>query len=564
MTDFFLVTAATRATAWPRKRLIEARRAAADERPAALAVIGLTATACVALLAAAFLELSTSVGDRPLAFVEFCLVAVALAWTPVEVYGRGSFTFAGAGLLATSFTLGLGAGMLAGFLVAAVILGRSGGLIHRATFNAATLALAAAAGGATFEFARPFGAGGPSKLLSALCAGAVFYLVNIALLSVAMAVSEQVNPVSVWRERFRWLAPYYLASGALALAVAVAFERLGVGGLAAFALPPAFMMISTKQYLDRTRASVEEVRRTNADLADLLRITSGLAPRAHDRRAIAEFAERELSALTGGTAKLSNAPAAGAVPLVAGGSTVAWFRLRATGDGAERWSRIKDALLPSLATTLESAALVERVVKGNHDLIAALSRSLEAKDGYTGGHTERVAEIAGALARRLGFAGSDLEAIEVGALVHDIGKVGVPEAILNKPGPLDDHEWEVMKQHPLVSDFILKDVDLHPFVRQAARWSHERIDGMGYPDGLRGDEIPLPARIVLVADAWDALTSDRPYRQRRTATEALAEIRRNVGTQFCRSVFEALEIEFRAGNEALHAADCDGRLPLAG
>ena len=555
------MTAATRAVAWARERLVEARRAAAEETTAALAIIGLTATACLAVLATAFLGLSTSVAHRPLALIEFCLVAVALAWTPVEVYGRGSFTFAGAGLLATSFTLGIAAGMLAAFLVAAVILVRSSGLLHRATFNAATLALAAAAGGGTFELARELGAAGVWKVLAALCAGAAFYVVNIALLSVAMAVSEQLNPVNVWKERFRWLAPYYLASGALALAVAVGFERLGVGGLAAFALPPAFMMISTKQYLDRTRASVEEVRRTNADLADLLHLTSGLAPRAHDRRAIAEFAERELAALTGGTAQLSEISIPGAVPLVAGGSTVAWLRVQATGDGAERWNRIKDALLPSLATTLESAALIERVMKANHDLIAALSRSLEAKDLYTGGHTERVAEIATAIGRRLGFTGADLEAIEIGALVHDIGKVGVPEAILNKPGPLDDDEWEVMKRHPMVSDFILKDIDLHPFVRQAARWSHERVDGAGYPDGLRGDDIPLPARIVLIADAWDALTSDRPYRPRRTAREALAEIRRNVGTQFCPVVFEALQAEYRDGNELLHAGEYEN-LPL--
>jgi HD-GYP domain-containing protein (c-di-GMP phosphodiesterase class II) len=542
--------------------LVEARRAAAHEPRAVRAVICLTAAVSLVVLATAFLGVSTTLTHRPLAFVEFCLVAIALAWTPVEVFGRGSFTFAGAGLLATSFTLGVGAGMLAAFVVATVILVRSGGLPHRAAFNAATLSLAAAAGGGMFDLATRAGASGEVKLLAAVGAGAMFYLVNIALLSVAMGVSEHMSPLNVWKERFRWLAPYYLASGALGLAVAVAFERLGVGGLAAFALPPAFMMISTKQYLDRTRASVEEIRRTNADLADLLRLTSGLAPRAHDRREIVDFAERELSALTGGKTQLSMEHFAGATPLVAGGSTVAWLQLEATRDGSERWSRIKDALLPSLATTLDSAALIERVIKGNRDLVAALSRSLEAKDFYTGGHTERVAEIAVAIARRLGFDGSDLEAIEIGALVHDVGKVGIPEAILNKPGPLDEPEWEVMKRHPVVSDFILKDVDLHPFVRQAARWSHERIDGSGYPDGLRGDQIPIAARIVFVADAWDALTSDRPYRPQRTAGDALAEIRRNAGTQFCPTVVDALEAEYRDRAGILHAHDPDPGLLL--
>jgi HD-GYP domain-containing protein (c-di-GMP phosphodiesterase class II) len=540
-----------------------ARRAAASEPGATLAVIGGAIISTVLVLGAVSPALLTTFSTRPLHLVEFCLVTIALAWTPVEIYGRGSFTFAGAGLLATSFELGIGSAIAAAFLVATVILLRSGGLLHRAAFNAATLALASAAGGALFDLATSAQTSSPGKIVAALCAGAAFYVVNIALLSVAMGVSERISPVSVWKERFRWLATYYLASGALAFAIVLAFERLGVGGLAAFAVPPAFMMLSTTQYLERTRASVEEVRRTNGDLADLLRVTSGLASRAHDLRAIADFAEHELRAITGGTVELSTEQLNGAVPLAAGGSTVAWLRLQAAGEGAERWERIKDALLPSLATTLENAGLIDRVIRGNRDLVAALSRSLEAKDFYTGGHTERVAEIAVALGTRLGFQGADLEAIEIGALVHDVGKVGVPEAILNKPGPLDESEWEVMRRHPIISDFILKDVDLHPFVRQTARWSHERVDGTGYPDGLSGDTIPMPARIVLVADAWDALTSDRPYRPRRTAGQALAEIRRNVGSQFCLTVFRALEAEYEDGSSPLHSGDPETGFALA-
>ncbi len=97
----------------------------------------------------------------------------------------------------------------------------------------------------------------------------------------------------------------------------------------------------------------------------------------------------------------------------------------------------------------------------------------------------------------------------------------------------------------MISDFILKDIDLHPFVRQAARSSHERMDGSGYPDGLRGEQIPMPARIVFVADAWDALTTDRPYREAQTPAATLAEIRRRAGTQLC-SVVTALEAEYAA------------------
>ena len=168
---------------------------------------------------------------------------------------------------------------------------------------------------------------------------------------------------------------------------------------------------------------------------------------------------------------------------------------------------------------------MERVRKTHLATIAALSRSMEAKDYYTGGHTERVATISVALATRLGYEGADLDAVEIGALLHDIGKIGIPERILHKPGPLDDEEWKVMKEHPVISDYILSDVDLPPIVRQIARSSHERIDGAGYPDGLAGDEIPLPARIILVADALDALTSDRPYRRARPLFAALQELR---------------------------------------
>jgi hypothetical protein len=195
--------------------------------------------------------------------------------------------------------------------------------------------------------------------------------------------------------------------------------------------------------------------------------------------------------------------------------------------------------------------LADEVRKTHRNLIAALSRSMEAKDFYTGGHVERVAEIAVELGRRLGYEGEELDAIEIGALLHDIGKIGIPERILHKPGPLNDAEWEVMRRHPIVSEFILSGIELHPFVTQIARSSHERIDGAGYPDGLAGDAIPLPARIVLVADAFDALTSDRPYRAKRPEHQALAEIRANAGTQFCPTVAQELDRLARERPEVL-------------
>jgi HD-GYP domain-containing protein (c-di-GMP phosphodiesterase class II) len=163
--------------------------------------------------------------------------------------------------------------------------------------------------------------------------------------------------------------------------------------------------------------------------------------------------------------------------------------------------------------------------------------------------------VAVALAERLGYDGEALEAIEIGALLHDIGKIGIPEEILHKQGPLDDDEWAVMRTHPVVSDFILAELELDPIVRQCARSSHERMDGRGYPDGLSGEDIPLPARIVFVADAFDAITSDRPYRRGRSTAAALAEIEANAGTQFCPGVVAALHALRQMSPDVLEATE---------
>jgi putative nucleotidyltransferase with HDIG domain len=261
-----------------------------------------------------------------------------------------------------------------------------------------------------------------------------------------------------------------------------------------------------------------------------------------------------ISSLTGGRVSIS-ADGEGdesAVELRAGDVFAGFLRIEEDdGFDRDRWERLRPTIVPQLATAIDSATLVERLRKVHVDTITALSRSMEAKDYYTGGHTERVAAISVALARRLDYDGADLDAIEIGALLHDIGKIGVPEHILHKPGPLDEDEWEVVRQHPVISDYILSEIDVPPIVRQIARSSHERIDGAGYPDKLAGDEIPLPARIVLVADALDALTTDRPYRRGRPVWAALEELRANAGTQFCATVVAALERVFAEDPDAL-------------
>ena len=190
----------------------------------------------------------------------------------------------------------------------------------------------------------------------------------------------------------------------------------------------------------------------------------------------------------------------------------------------------------------ENEKLLERTKRAYLSTITSLARTIEAKDPYTGGHTERVAEYALMLARELGFAEEDLHPVEVGAVIHDIGKIGIPDRILLKPGRLDTDEFAEMRRHPEISSYILDELELPPIVRDMARNHHERFDGRGYPDGLAGKDIPLAARILTVADAFDAMTSDRPYRRALSHEVAAAEIRRNAGSQFCPDVVAALEV----------------------
>jgi HD-GYP domain-containing protein (c-di-GMP phosphodiesterase class II) len=151
-----------------------------------------------------------------------------------------------------------------------------------------------------------------------------------------------------------------------------------------------------------------------------------------------------------------------------------------------------------------------------------------------------VAELACLLAREVGFEGDDLHAVEVGGVIHDIGKIGIADAILLKPGKLDDAEFAEMKRHPLISSHILEGLDLPQIVLDMARHHHERFDGHGYPDRLAAADIPLAARVLCVADALDAMTSDRPYRDALPMATALAEIESHAGAQFCPTVVAAL------------------------
>ena len=170
--------------------------------------------------------------------------------------------------------------------------------------------------------------------------------------------------------------------------------------------------------------------------------------------------------------------------------------------------------------------------------VRALSNAVEARDAYTGKHAERVTAYGIALARATGLDTDTLPEIEFGFLLHDVGKVGVPDAILFKSSALTEEEYALVRRHPIIGSEILRDVDFLGEGKLVVRHHHERWDGMGYPDGLAGDAIPLAARVFAVADALDALTTDRPYRDALDREEALRRLQAAAGTQFDPRVIE--------------------------
>jgi putative two-component system response regulator len=172
--------------------------------------------------------------------------------------------------------------------------------------------------------------------------------------------------------------------------------------------------------------------------------------------------------------------------------------------------------------------------------VQMLARALEAKDAYTRGHSIRVSQYAVGTAQRLGFDGPSLDGIRLGGELHDIGKIGTREAVLHKPGTLTAEEFRQITEHPVLGERMLLPLAREsPDVLRIVRSHHERLDGRGFPDGLRGEMIPIEARIVAVADSFDAMTTERPYRDARQPDAAVAELRRVAGTQLDPAAVEA-------------------------
>ena len=200
--------------------------------------------------------------------------------------------------------------------------------------------------------------------------------------------------------------------------------------------------------------------------------------------------------------------------------------------------------------TTRLATANDQLRRASLSFATALVATLDARDQYTAGHSAAVAIYARDIAQRIGLSEEQQELAHLCGLVHDIGKIGLPAGLLEKPGPLTLEERRQMEQHSEIGERILRNVDDYSEIADVVRSHHERIDGMGYPDGVHGDDIPLLARIIGVADGYDAMTSDRPYREALPSRVARMRLAQAVGTQFDTGVVAAFEAILATADES--------------
>ncbi|MCL4310426.1 MAG: HD-GYP domain-containing protein [Actinomycetota bacterium] len=224
-------------------------------------------------------------------------------------------------------------------------------------------------------------------------------------------------------------------------------------------------------------------------------------------------------------------------PLVVGGYVVglvgigeqrSWERSPLNKEKADLCQTIVNQGAVAVGHALSHEALEEAFV----GTIRSLAEAVDAKDPSTRGHSDWVSKYAVMIGRQLGFDEGAVDVLKYAGYLHDVGKIGIPDTVLGKDGQLTADEWKLMKKHPIVSAKILEPVKITPALKAAVRHHHERFDGKGYPYGLAGESIPLEARIMAVADSYEAMTADRPYRKALTDEEAVGELKRCAGTQF--------------------------------
>jgi diguanylate cyclase (GGDEF)-like protein/putative nucleotidyltransferase with HDIG domain len=382
----------------------------------------------------------------------------ALSYEAVEL--EGSLSVSVVGSLAGAALFGYRAALPLAITIAVVDWSARRNSLHHVAYNIGTMAASSLAAAAVFDIYN--GGGDFGRIAVAglgVGAGAIYFLVNMGLLSVASAVEGHENPWNVFRERYAWLLPHYVVYGFIGAVMAIAYQPVGLYALAVFAVPLLLMRKTQEAYLKHTQKSAQKLR-----------------------------------------------------------------------EAAET--------IQSQNVSLEHAnkALKERSTQA----MESLSATVDARDSYTAGHSRRVQQLSLALGRELGLSQAELDLLGHAALFHDIGKLAIPDAILLKPASLTPEEWTIMQGHAEEGARIIDRLGFLQDAVPAIRHHHERFDGTGYPQRLTGEEIPLGARIIHVADALDSMLTTRIYRAARSVDEALAEVQAKSGSQFCPRCVQAL------------------------
>jgi putative nucleotidyltransferase with HDIG domain len=383
---------------------------------------------------------------------------------------EGSISAAAVGALAGAAVFGPRAALAVAAAAALVDLAARRSTPRHAIFNTGALTFASLAASGVFALH----VGGPvSAAVSGLAGGAVYFAVNVGLLSLVVAADDHERPLDVWRNRFAWLLPHYIAYGFIASVMALAYETAHIYALIVFALPLLLIRTTQGSYVKHTRKSTEQLR--------------GAAEKISEQNQSLERANELL----------------------------------------KEWS----------TAAMES-----------------LSATVDARDAYTAGHSRRVRLLALEIGEELGLSKPELELLGYAALFHDIGKLAVPDSILQKAGPLTEAELEIVKLHAGEGAKIVSRLGFLNDAVPAILHHHERFDGTGYPDGLSGSDIPYGARIIHVADALDSIMTARTYRPARSLDAALGELRGGSGRQFCpRCVDALLRIVERDGDGSIAA-----------
>jgi diguanylate cyclase (GGDEF)-like protein len=297
-----------------------------------------------------------------------------------------------------------------------------------------------------------------------------------------------------------------------------------------YAAGDAVLVAVGRLITDSTRVHDLACRMGGDEFGLLLPETGAIAAKGAIERILVELEDLEAGGIRGVSASVGvAAPEPGQQPeAVLAAARSALEQARAAGGGQVAVYGRSDG---------DGEALLDL---GHGDVIVALASALQERDRYTGEHSENVVDLTARVGDALALDADEVSRVRTAALLHDIGKVGVPDEILHKPGPLTEPEWKVMRQHPAIGERILRAIPGLGGVARIVRHEHERWDGKGYPDQLAGPAIPVGSRIILACDAYHAMTSNRPYREAMPHADAMAELTRNAGTQFDPEVVQAL------------------------